>query len=46
MSLLGPPDPRIDHLPVEPRLSPEDLVAAILDIARGKREEYAQGVPR
>ncbi|OBT70727.1 hypothetical protein VF21_10289 [Pseudogymnoascus sp. 05NY08] len=37
--LIEAPDIRVDHLPGHQQLSPEALVAAILDISRGRREE-------
>lgn len=37
--LVGAPDPRVDSLPKEQRLSTAHLVDAILYIQRGKREE-------
>lgn len=37
--LIEAPDPRVDSLPIEQRLTAKELVEAILDIRRGKREE-------
>lgn len=37
--LIEAPDPRVDSLPVEQRLTAKELVTAILDIRRGRREE-------
>lgn len=37
--LIEAPDPQVDHLPQEQQLSAEELVSAILDIHRGRREE-------
>lgn len=37
--LIEAPDPRVDHIPKDQQLSAEELVAAILDINRGRREE-------
>ncbi|OBT87126.1 hypothetical protein VE02_02227 [Pseudogymnoascus sp. 03VT05] len=37
--LIEAPDLRVDHLPVEQRLTAKELVEAILDIRRGRQEE-------
>lgn len=39
--LVEAPDPRVDSLPKEQRLTAPELVEAILDIRRGRREEAA-----